>query len=921
MGLAIDQTMPLWLLIPAIGLILYGYFRHLEGSSRKKVFLILRLIGIICLILALSGPSLIRYAKNATTIFVSDLSSSNIGGREAMETFIKESIQTKSETDSVGIIAFGQDAGVELSVNPLPYFDKYQTAINPHFTNIQKALIQSNAMFPANSLRRLVLLTDGRENVGDVAKQIGSLIQNDIAIDVYDMASYQYAEVQIDSIELPSQGEKNQIIDITTIIKSNVKQKATLYIYSDNQLKDELEVELEVGDNNYIFNDVVTGGGLVPYRVEVVAESDTFSQNNQLSSYIMISDMPNILVIEDGEKQGQNIVSMLEGYGHIDVKNALEVPQGRAALLEYDAFVIADISKDDLDDTFIENLDEVIKNQGKGLLVIGGDNSYGLGGYKDTLLEEMLPVEMDVKSKEEKPNLGLILVIDKSGSMTGGQYGVSKLELAKEAAIRATEILEEKDMLGVIAFDDRTKWVIETSFVEDQGAMQDQIATIVPGGGTSILPSLADAVDNLIKQDVALKHIILLTDGQAERNGYDSTLALMRLEGITLSTVAVGEGADRALLYYLAENGGGRYYATDVFTDIPSIFTKEAYMAGKKYLNTVTFYPEVYSYSKILNGIEGLPELDGYVATTKKDSAKMVLVGPEEDPILAMWQYGLGRTMAWTADMQGLWSMKWLNWSGNQSFWMNSMSWLIQEGLDDDYSIASTYEDGLGKIRITQVVPDATMTEDMNGMLIAPDGTSTDIMIEATAPGTYEGSFVPEGEGVYLINIPLDEENVLATGVNVGYSPEFDILGSGITTPEALAKISGGRLLSNPADVFKGDLPPIKGSYKLTNLLLLIALLIFVFEIVLRKTNLNFEWVMKLTESVKELSQDVRSRELIQSFSKSEKAALKVEVKSLNKAEETKQEEASKGKSKKRRQEAETAHIDALILQKNKRKG
>lgn len=932
MGIAFEITWPLLLLIPGIGLILGIYYRYLKGSSRQKVFVIIRSLVVVLVILALCEPIFIRHAKDVATIFLADMSSSTMTERENMSAFIEASIASKSEKDHVGLIAFGYDSQVEAKVSDQAYFDGFQAGINPQFTDIQKALIQGNALFPTNMKKRLVVLTDGRENVGDVSRQISSIVQGDVAVDFYDMDVATVAEAQIESVEVPKQGEKNQIIEVGVHVKSNVKQNATLYIYSKNQLKQEQEVSLDIGDNHFIYNDSVSDDGMVPYRAELIPEQDSFTQNNQLSSFIIISDLPKILVVQDSEEQGINLVSMLESYATIEVVTAKEVPLENEALLDYDAFILADVAKADLDDRFIQKLDELIQHQGKGLLVTGGDNSYGLGGYKDTLLEAMLPVEMDVKSKEEKPNLGLVLVIDKSGSMSSGQYGISKMALAKEAAIRSTEILEDKDQLGVLAFDGANKWVIETSYVEDRDGMQGQIATLVPGGGTSILPALRAAVEDLKTRDVALKHIILLTDGQAERNGYDATLDMMANEGITLSTVAVGEGADRQLLYYLSQEGGGRYYATDVFSDIPSIFTKEAYMAGKKYLNNVSFFPEVYSSSAILNGIEGLPELDGYVATSKKDNARTVLVGPEDDPILATWQYGLGRTMAWTSDMQGLWTAKWLGWSGNQHFWINSLSWLIQEGMNDDYSIATSYEEGHGKITVTSLEPDASMVEDMTGVLIGPDGTDHQIIIQAVAPGQYQGDFLPDGEGVYMVNIPLSNGQVLATGVNVGYSPEFDLLGHDMTTPAALSQLSGGRLINEPSEVFKGDLPDVKGTYELGNLLLIMALLLFMFEIILRKTNLNFEWVGTVAQAVWSLTNKVSSLEITKNSN-----VKRYNVKKSSSAKDGGQSLATglgkdkgledvgnpslvKQSKKKNRNFADTSHIDELMKVKNKRK-
>ena len=188
---------------------------------------------------------------------------------------------------------------------------------------------------------------------------------------------------------------------------------------------------------------------------------DTVFQNNQLSAFTVISDHPRILLVERGNR-GENLVRYLDQYAQVIRVQPDEVPTTLNGMLAYDAFILADISAECLDDNFLSLLEQTFQHQGKGLLTIGGENSYAPGGYKDTPLETILPVEMDIRSKEENPDLGMILVIDKSGSMSSGSYGITKLELAKEAAIRAAEVLEDRDQLGVIAFDDAIQWVIKT---------------------------------------------------------------------------------------------------------------------------------------------------------------------------------------------------------------------------------------------------------------------------------------------------------------------------------------------------------------------------------------------------------------------------------------------------------------------------
>ena len=281
--------------------------------------------------------------------------------------------------------------------------------------------------------------------------------------------------------------------------------------------------------------------------------------------------------------------------------------------MAYDAYVMVDISAEWVSVGFLNALEQAVKYQGKGLLTIGGENSYAPGGYNNTPLETILPVNMDITPKDENPDLGLILVIDKSGSMSGGEYGISKLQLAKEAAIRAAEVLEETDQLGVIAFDDAIQWVVRTRPLEDREETINTIATIRPGGGTQILPPLEEAWQDLRKKDTKLKHIILLTDGQAEQYGYERIIEGIREDGITLSTVAVGRGADTLLLKALAYGGMGRYYQTDEFSDIPSIFAKEAFLADEIY-SEQELLSRTCVFGGTVKGIEGIPMLDGYVA-------------------------------------------------------------------------------------------------------------------------------------------------------------------------------------------------------------------------------------------------------------------------------------------------------------------
>ena len=832
---------PLLLLVP-VGIIMgLTYYQKHKRTKRLQVLWWMRLLSMLLIILSLCGMTLVQSAKHDGTIFLVDRSESMNNYTNDMETFIREALKDKPADDLVGIVAFANDSKIEKPLREQIEFKGFQVQLDDSFTNIYQGLVQSQVVFDPNIRKRVVLLTDGYENNSEADKQLRALADNGIQVDVVSFERPNQQEVQVDDISLPKSAEKNQMIQVEASILSTHATRTELQIYLNGQLKSTETIELKAGENKFTFIDEMTESGLVDYTIEVIPTGDTYIENNKRSAYVIVNDLPTVLLVQDTNKEGENYMRLLKDTAHIDSVAPEEVPLELESLLKYDAFILADISLETLSPRFVEQLDILIRNQGKGLLVSGGDNSYGLGGYYDTLLEEMLPVHVDVKSKEEKPNLGMILVIDKSGSMSAGQYGVSQMELAKEAAIRSTEILEDKDYLGVIAFDGEFKWVVKPAPMDEKEDMQDAIATLVPGGGTSIRPALNAAVEALIPLDTALKHIILLTDGQAENTGYESIITTINDEEITLSTVAVGSGADQRLLYALAEAGGGRYYATDVFSDIPSIFTKEAFMAGKKYLNNVSFHPDVMNSSTLLDGITGLPTLDGYVATREKSMAKVVLSGPEQDPILATWQYGLGRTMAWTSDMKGMWTGQWLNWEQNRTLWNNSLAWLVQQQINQDYAIQTDYANGQGKITVENVTGESVQETELFGQLTNPTGETEEIEFKAVAPGRYEGVFQPDGEGVYLANISLegdqDSEQLLA-GVIVPYSPEFDFFDQKRLTPESMVQQSGGRIIEDPSDVFNGELPPVEASQDVSSILLIIGMLLFLGELFFRKVRL-----------------------------------------------------------------------------------
>lgn len=852
MALQFENPWLLLLLLPAASLMYYTTKNMIRLVLWRRISIILlRSLVFLLVILLLSGFTIKQVSNTATTLFLLD-SSDSISQKEQTAAFVREAIKNMGRNDEAGIINFGGDSTIELLPAKHPIFDDIQTLINPSFTNLEKALLTAQSVMPWDHKKRVVLVTDGRENTGNALLQIKQMKAKGYAVDVYPINSSFQKEVQLEELKIPDSVHLNEQFEITVNIKSNVNTRVVLQLYSDRLLAGEKEIVLNKGDNQFAFMDKAVNGGMVTYRVEVLADSDTVSQNNSLSSYTYVKDIPEIMMILESEEAGSALGDILKADMHLTVVNPMQVPVEMSELLKYDAFIMANVSADSLSDAFLNNLETAVSHQGKGLLVTGGDNSYGPGGYYKTTLEKILPVNMDIKPKEEEPNLALMLVIDKSGSMSGGDFGISKIELAREAAIRSTEVLNQEDMIGVIAFDDAFKWVVEPQKLDNLQAIQDAIGSIRSGGGTQILPGLEAAYDSIQKMDAKLKHIILLTDGQAEKEGYEPLIEGLREKGITLSTVAVGRSADSLLMKALAYGGSGRYYETDEFTDIPKIFAKEVFLAGKKYLTNRTFIPKLAGSSDILKGIDAVPQLDGYVTTTAKQTANIIFESDEKDPILASWQYGLGRTVAWTPDAQGIWTYDWMNWKDSSKFWKNTVSWLIQQNMSKGYTVESNIEGEEGVITV-QAEDDAFMTaSDIKGTLVGPDGIKQDIKLLPGAPGEYKGSFTGLKSGVYIADITLSgsdgRSERFSTGLIMPYSPEYDLLtGSNDTFLQKMVFEGGGRLLEDPAQVFKSELPPVTGKTDPTYGLMIVVFILFMLDVALRRLNLHADsWKKKL---------------------------------------------------------------------------
>ncbi|MHB1392869.1 MAG: VWA domain-containing protein [Clostridia bacterium] len=843
--MVIDVERPLLLFLIPLAILFVLYTARKLGKMynlRRKLILFLRNAVFVLLILALSGVNIKWIVDTTTTIFVVDASDSMMEYRTTTEEFVREALNRKGFKDQAGVVAFGDNSLIESFVSKDLMFNKIETEPRGIYTDIENALTTSVSLLPQNSKKRVVLITDGEENLGNSSKLASSIIGQDIDFKVYRINREIGKEAEVESITVPKRLRVGEEFSIVVVIESTVQTGAKLTLISGKDKAAEERVVLQKGSNRFVFRDKADTGGFKSYKVLLEPDSDTESKNNEASTFTNVIDRPKILVVEDSAGEADEVVRMLDATGMSYVRvNAQSVPGTLEGLSAYKSIIICNVSAENLSDSFLNSLDSYVKDMGGGFIATGGENSFALGGYYKTPLEKILPVQMELKGKKEIPDMSIVLVIDKSGSMTEGRGGIMKLDIAKEAAARTLDSLRPKDQIGVLTFDDTNYWVVPTRKADDAEKIRDDIGTIRPGGGTSIIPALQEGYDSIKKTNTKIKHIILLTDGQAEKSGYMELVEKIKKDNITVSTVAVGQGSDVQLLEDIAKGSNGRFYYTDEFSNIPRIFAKETFMAARAYLNNREFIPAITNAHPVLAGAaeQGLPSLLGYVAATPKSTSRVVLASDQDDPILTVWQYGLGKTAAWNSDINGKWSRNYVGWDNNIKYWQNLINWTIEKYQEDDITVETEVQGGKGVVTLNNKVDKGEF--ETKATIVSPSLESSEITLYPLAPGQYSGDFEITETGSYIIKALQQEGgetvNAASTGISVQYSPEYRIQPpSGYL--DRLIKEAGGTFINVPEDVYKGKIKDIYGAIDLTPTLLILALILFMLDIALRRLNL-----------------------------------------------------------------------------------
>jgi uncharacterized membrane protein len=852
-------------------LLLLPYFVWLAPPRgrrwREWASVVVRLLIVTFLVLSLAGSRLVRAADDLAVVFLIDASDSvSPPDLVAAHNYVREAIAGMGANDQAAVIVFGANALVERPMSGLPELAPILSTPQTWHTNIAEAVRLGMALFPAGSARRMVLLSDGVATLGDTQEAARLAAAAGVALDVVPLSPRSLeAEAWLAAVEAPSRVSQGENFRITVTAGSTQPMPAVLRVLSAGSLVHEEPVSLQAGNNHFTIRLRAAEQEFARYTVQLEPAQDIYYQNNRLAVFTEISGPPRILLVSGdengGEGQSDDVAQLQHALSQaglvVDRVAAVNVPAELEELGAYAAVVLANVKAIDLSLRKMELLQSYVRDLGGGLVAIGGPQSFGMGGYFQTPLEELLPVEMQIKDQERFPAVSIVMVIDRSGSMGVQEGNLTKIQLAAEAAVRVVELLNDSDEITVIPVDTRPFNPVGPMPAAQRAEAVNLIRQMTAGGGGIYMRTGLEAARQALAQSQnPVKHIIVLADGAdaEEKDGVPELLALLTADGVTVSQVAIGAGSDVPWLQQMAVLGDGRFHFTDRAANLPLIFTEETTSIQRSYLVEERFFPargsspfaEFHPIFRaiISSGLSQVPPLYGYVGTGAKVGADVILETPLGDPLLAAWEYGLGRSVAWTSDATGRWAVEWVRWQGFPVFWAQTVRWTVSPGRDDVLETAVLLTGNEATLVVDARDSNGRFFNDLAlvATVVSPGGLRSNLTLRQVAPGRYTGLFEPAGEGAYFIRIAGEPGDASAasigqtTGWVLGYSPEYLPQVDAPALPAIAAGLTGGRDVSAaPALVFDRTLAAERVSRPIWPALTLAALLLLPVDVALRR--------------------------------------------------------------------------------------
>ncbi|MCG8448352.1 MAG: VWA domain-containing protein [Pirellulales bacterium] len=882
-------------------------FRSLAGLGRwrRLVVLTLRSLVLAILVLALADMQYQRKSDRLTVIYLLDQSLSiPTQQRQAMIEYVNASIERHHEEakrDRYAVIVFGRDAVVEMPLvsATLSLPPQIETILDPEYTDLATAIQRAKAMFPHDSSKRIVLVTDGNQNLGDAQREARSATAAGVSIDVVPVKLTARSEVSVEKLDVPATTRSGQPFEMRVVLhndapegsRQTVSGKLRIVRKSGEREVDLVtqQVEIPPGKRVFTVSEEIDQADFYTYEAHFSptdATDDGMTQNNEASAFSHVRGKGHVLLIENWNKQGE-FDYLVDRLRQEDIAVTV-APSDRlftslAELQRYDSVILANVSRStgedaenvsSFSDDQISMLVRNTREMGCGLLMLGGPDTFGAGGWTNTELEKAMPVDFEIKSAKVTP-VGALVLMMHAGEMPKANYW------QKRIAFESIKILGSRDYCGLVQWNGGDQWLWGRSkggllrVGPNRKMMQAQVDKMVIGDMPAFDPALKMAAIAFAGvKDAAVKHMIVISDGDPT----PPTRATMRRliqQGVKVTTVAVGSHGTigSQMMQNIAKQTGGKYYVVKSASALPKIYQREARRIARPlvYEPKPPVQPTIVGQHEIVLGLEGgIPPISGFVLTSVKENplVEVVLRSPlptteKNATVLATWTYGAGKSAVLTTDAGHRWADRWTEWDNYDKLFSQLVRWSMRPtGDQGNFNVATNVKDGKAQIVITALDEEDQFLNDqsMSAAVVAPDMSLLPLRIEQTAPGRYVGEFPAEMAGSYLLVVtPGTGQAPLRTGINVGYSAEYRHQETNLALLKSLAKmpakdgpagmfVEAGldekereQLLS--ANPFRRDLQPAISNQPVWPWLVLVGSYVFFADVFVRRVQINFLWL------------------------------------------------------------------------------
>src|SRR5579883_2574633 len=814
-----------WVL--AIAWIPLGWLAFEWTRTARKSALVMKALSLAAILLALAGPRLTTAESKVALAVLVDTSASVSPADLEHASQIASAMQNERGRNWLRVIPFARstrdlatnEGGKSWSLRPT-------SGENGRATDLEAAIREAAASLPSGLVPRIALISDGRQNKGSVARAAWQAQQLGIPIDTFAMKGRPEPALHLESVSLPSIAFTGEQFPIDVVVNTPKAGPAEVELGAEGRTLGKTQVKLAAGDNPLRLHASLNAPGALDLSVAIRAAD---AGEVHFDQAVMLRQ-PKVLYVSGDSVEMSSHLGQTLAAAQFDAVRATELDTTK--LGEYQLVILDNWDLESIPLPRKGDIEKYVK-QGGGLLVIGGErNMYVEDKEKkpEDALDRTLPAKLAPPRSPE--GTAVVLIIDKSSSMEG-----RKMELARQAAVGVVDNLRPIDMVGVLIFDNSFQWAVPLRRAEDRALIKRLISGITPDGGTQIAPALNEAFRRIQPANATYKHIVLLTDGISEEGDSLDLSREAQAKRVTISTVGLGQDVNRSYLEKIAQLAGGKSYFLNEPAGLEQILLRDVMEhTGSTAIEKPALAVKVARPAGILDGLDmnAAPPLKGYVKFTPKPGADTILE-IDRDPLLSVWQYGLGRSAVFTSDAKARWAADWITWKGYDKFWANLTRDLLPHAQAGEATLE--YDSANGELVVDyrlgrSVEEPATIPEIF---VFGPDNFQRPIPVKKIADGTFRGRLpIGQREGLFRVRPLADSQAFPEAGL---YRPEAELADYG-SDPALLKQVSeftGGRFQPSPKAVFDAGNRSIPSTMQLWPGFLALAILLNLAELILRK--------------------------------------------------------------------------------------